>query len=52
MKVLSLFDGISCARVALDRVGISVNQYYASEIDVEEYNQALSDLTTAIKNEQ
>lgn len=33
MKVLSLFDGISCARVALDRAGIPVEAYYASEID-------------------
>ena len=33
MKILSLFDGISCARVALDRVGIPVEMYYASEID-------------------
>ena len=33
MKVLSLFDGISCARVALDRAEIPVEAYYASEID-------------------
>lgn len=33
MKILSLFDGISCARVALDRAGIPVEAYYASEID-------------------
>lgn len=33
MNVLSLFDGISCGRVALDRAGIPVNTYYASEID-------------------
>lgn len=33
MKILSLFDGISCARVALDSAGIPVEQYYASEID-------------------
>ena len=33
MKVLSLFDGISCARVALERIGIPVEAYYASEID-------------------
>lgn len=32
IKVLSLFDGISCARVALDRLGYAV-EYYASEID-------------------
>lgn len=33
MKVLSLFDGIACGRVALDRVGIKVDKYYASEIE-------------------
>lgn len=33
MKVLSLFDGISCARVALERVGLKVDAYYASEVD-------------------
>lgn len=33
MKVLSLFDGISCGMVALERAGIKVDTYYASEID-------------------
>lgn len=33
MNVLSLFDGISCGQIALERVGIKVNNYYASEID-------------------
>lgn len=33
MKVLSLFDGISCGRVALERAGIKVTEYYAAEID-------------------
>jgi DNA (cytosine-5)-methyltransferase 3A len=33
MIVLSLFDGISCARVALERAGIPVETYYACEID-------------------
>jgi len=33
MNVLSLFDGISCGRVALERAGIKVGKYYASEID-------------------
>ena len=31
--VLSLFDGISCGQMALNRVGIKINKYYASEID-------------------
>lgn len=33
INVLSLFDGISCGRIALERAGIKVNNYYASEID-------------------
>jgi len=33
MKVLSLFDGISCGRVALERAGIPVDRYVAYEID-------------------
>jgi len=33
MNVLSLFDGISSGRVALERAGIQVDNYYASEID-------------------
>ena len=32
-NVLSLFDGISCGRVALERAGIGYENYYASEID-------------------
>lgn len=33
MNVLSLFDGMSCGRIALERAGIKVDNYYASEID-------------------
>jgi len=33
LNVLSLFDGMSCTRIALERLGIDVNHYYASEID-------------------
>ena len=33
MNVLSLFDGISSGMLALERCGIKVGQYYASEID-------------------
>lgn len=32
MKVLSLCDGMSCGHIALDRVGIKVEQYFAAEI--------------------
>ena len=33
MKVLSLFDGISCGRVALERCGFNVESYDAYEIE-------------------
>lgn len=33
MRVLSLFDGMSCGRIALERAGVEVTEYYASEID-------------------
>jgi DNA (cytosine-5)-methyltransferase 3A len=33
MNVLSLFDGMSCGQIALNRAGIEYTNYYASEID-------------------
>lgn len=33
MNVLSLFDGMSCGRIALDRAGVQYDKYFASEID-------------------
>jgi len=33
MRVLSLFDGISCGQVAFERAGIHIDSYYASEIN-------------------
>ena len=33
LNVLSLFDGMSCGMLALERAGIEVDNYYASEID-------------------
>lgn len=32
MKVLSLFDGILCARVALERVQVQVDEFYARRL--------------------
>lgn len=32
-NVLSLFDGISCGQIALNRLNIEYNKYYASEIE-------------------
>jgi len=33
MNVLSLFDGMSCARLALNRAGLPITSYFASEVD-------------------
>ena len=33
MIVLSLFDGMSCGRIALQELGIPIEKYYASEVD-------------------
>ena len=33
INVLSLFDGMSCGQIALNRTGIKYNKYFASEID-------------------
>jgi DNA-cytosine methyltransferase len=33
MNVLSLFDGMSCGQIALEKLDIPVNKYFASEID-------------------
>ncbi len=39
MNVLSLFDGMSCGRIALTELNIKINHYYASEIDTHAIRQ-------------
>ena len=33
MNVLSLFDGMSCGQIALNRAGVKYDKYFASEVD-------------------
>lgn len=33
IRVLSLFDGMGCGRIALEELGVKVDMYYASEVD-------------------
>ena len=42
INVLSLFDGMSCGRIALERAGIKVNNYFSSEI--KEYAIKVADI--------
>ena len=37
MNVLSLFDGMSCGQIALNRAGINYDSYFASEIKKARY---------------
>jgi site-specific DNA-cytosine methylase len=48
VNVLSLFDGISCGQLALERAGIDVNNYYASEIDKYAVQVALKNFPNTI----
>ena len=41
ITVLSLFDGISCGMVALERAGIKVKKYVAYEIDENAINVSM-----------
>jgi DNA (cytosine-5)-methyltransferase 3A len=42
INVLSLFDGMACCRLSLDRAGIKVNTYYASEIEKQPIKVAMA----------
>ena len=33
MEILSLFDGMGCGQIALEKAGITVDKYYSSEVD-------------------
>lgn len=33
VEVLSMYDGMSCGHIALDKLGAEVTRYYATEID-------------------
>ena len=44
MKVLSLFDGMACGRLALERAGVQVDSYYASEVDKYDRRQSMPGL--------
>ena len=48
INVLSLFDGMSCGQIALGRVGIEVENYFASEIDTHSINVSKSNFPQII----
>jgi len=48
MKVLSLFDGMSCGQIALNRIGFEVETYYASEVDKHAINEVKANFPNTI----
>ena len=49
MNVVSLFDGISCARVALVKAGHTIEDYFASEVDKHAIHIALQNFPDTIQ---
>lgn len=49
LTVLSLFDGMSCGAIALREAGISVKQYFASEIDRQAIRQTQQNFPDTIQ---
>jgi DNA (cytosine-5)-methyltransferase 3A len=52
MNVLSLFDGMSCGQQALERIGIPVENYFASEVDKHIYFLTFNYKSITIKTKQ
>lgn len=51
INVLSLFDGISCGMVALERAGIKVDEYIAYEIEEDAIKVSKSNYRKSFKKE-
>lgn len=49
MTILSLFDGMSCGRIALRELGAEVETYYASEIDPHAIRQTLHNFADTVQ---
>ncbi len=49
MNILSLFDGMSCGQIALNRLGIRYDKYFASEIDKSAIKVAMSNYPETIQ---
>ena len=49
LVVVSLFDGISCGRLALERDGFVIDKYYACEIKPEAIKVTMSNFPDTIQ---
>jgi DNA (cytosine-5)-methyltransferase 3A len=49
MNVLSLFDGMSCGQIALNRININIDNYFSSEIEVPSINVTMNNYPNTIQ---
>jgi DNA (cytosine-5)-methyltransferase 3A len=49
MNVLSLFDGMSCGQIAINRLGIKYDKYYAAEIDKHSISVTIANFPNTIQ---
>ena len=49
MKVLSLFDGMSCGQIALNKLGVSVDSYFASEVEKHSMSVTMKNFPSTIQ---
>jgi site-specific DNA-cytosine methylase len=49
LNILSLFDGMSCGQIALNRMGIKYDKYFASEIDKHAIKVTMSNYPNTIQ---
>lgn len=49
LKVVSLFDGISCGQLALNSLGVKISEYFACEIKKEAISVTMSNFPNTIQ---
>ena len=50
MKIVSLFDGMSCGQIALKELGVAVSEYHAFEIDKSAINTTMNNFPNTIQH--
>jgi DNA (cytosine-5)-methyltransferase 1 len=48
MRVVSLFDGMSCGHIALNRIGITPSEYFSFEIDTHAIKETMTNFPDAL----
>jgi DNA (cytosine-5)-methyltransferase 3A len=49
LEVLSMYDGMSCARIALEKLGATIERYYATEVEANAIKTTLHNFSDTIE---